>query len=92
MDINSEILTRLKQLADTDYARFTAKLVPTVTLDRFIGVRTPALRHLARDYAANYMAGAVTGVIHGYVRQGCATPVDELRAVIEHLLGGGIFR
>lgn len=54
MDINSEILTRLKQLADTDYARFTAKLVPTVTLDRFIGVRTPVLRHLARDYAANY--------------------------------------
>lgn len=53
MDINSEILTRLNQLADTDYARFTAKLVPTVAPSRFLGVRTPALRSLAREYAAH---------------------------------------
>ena len=45
-----------------------------------------------RVYAANYLAGAVTGVIHGYARQGCVTPADELQAIIERLLGGEIFR
>lgn len=44
----TEILCELKSLADTDYREFMAKLLPTLEKQRIIGVRTPALRALAK--------------------------------------------
>ena len=42
----------LFQLRDEEYRAFQSKLIPTVDLAAFIGVRTPELRKLARDLLA----------------------------------------
>ncbi len=44
-----EIVTELFKMRDVDYAQFQGKLIPTVSSDRVIGVRTPALRAFAKD-------------------------------------------
>ena len=44
-----DILSRLQALADPGYRLFQAKLMPGVDPERILGVRTPALRALARE-------------------------------------------
>ena len=51
MSINEEIIQRLKSLQDIEYKNFQSKLIPTVSSDYFIGVRTPELRKLAKELA-----------------------------------------
>jgi len=46
-----EIRLRLFGLQDLAYKAFSSKLMPTVDPDTVIGVRTPALRKLAKTYA-----------------------------------------
>lgn len=46
-----EIEARLFALQDTKYRDFQCRLMPNVPPERMIGVRTPALRKLAREYA-----------------------------------------
>lgn len=41
---------RLFELQDSKYRDFHAKLMPTVSKDRVIGVRTPALRKFAKEF------------------------------------------
>lgn len=43
-----EIVAELFRMQDKDYAHMQAKIIPTVTADRIIGVRTPALRTFAK--------------------------------------------
>ena len=43
------ITDRLLSLADIPYRDFTAKLIPTINKERIIGVRTPAMRTLAKE-------------------------------------------
>lgn len=43
-----EIVAELFRLKDQDYASMQAKIIPTVSADRIIGVRTPALRAFAK--------------------------------------------
>ena len=43
------IRARLFALQDEDYRRFSVRLTPTLEMDRVIGVRTPALRALAKE-------------------------------------------
>lgn len=43
------IQTRLFELQDKDYGDFHSRLMPTVDREKIIGVRTPALRKLARE-------------------------------------------
>ena len=43
------IKEQLFELSDKEYAVFQARLIPTVPRDRIIGVRTPALRKLAKE-------------------------------------------
>ena len=45
------IQTRLFALQDSGYRDFHAKLIHTVPKDRIIGVRTPELRRLAKEFA-----------------------------------------
>ena len=45
------IRARLFELRDEEYQAFSAKLMPTLDSFRVIGVRTPALRKLARELA-----------------------------------------
>lgn len=51
MDIHEEVLKRLFALQDLKYKDFQAKLMPTVNKDSIIGVRTPFLRKLAKEFA-----------------------------------------
>ncbi len=45
----NEIVAELFRLRDEDYALMQAKIIPTVSQDRIIGVRTPALRTFAKS-------------------------------------------
>lgn len=47
------IQERLFALRDETYAAFSAKLIPTVEPDRFIGVRSPQLRSIAKGLKNN---------------------------------------
>lgn len=47
------IQEKLFSLRDEKYAAFSAKLIPTVPPDRFIGVRSPQLRALAKELYKN---------------------------------------
>lgn len=49
----TEIQKKLFELQDTEYALFQARLTPTVEPERFIGVRVPACRALAKDLCKN---------------------------------------
>lgn len=50
------ILDRLYSLADTDYKEFQSPLIPTQEKDKMIGVRTPALRSLAKELKGTAVA------------------------------------
>ncbi|MCR5774927.1 MAG: DNA alkylation repair protein [Lachnospiraceae bacterium] len=45
----NEIVAELFRLQDKDYALMQVKIIPTVSPDRIIGVRTPALRAFAKS-------------------------------------------
>lgn len=49
--INDDILKALNLLQDIDYRDFQSKLIPTVDKSYFIGVRTPELRKLAKEFS-----------------------------------------
>ncbi len=46
----TDIQKRLFELADNEYADFQARLTPTVPREKFIGVRVPKVRNLAKEY------------------------------------------
>ncbi len=46
-----QIIERLTALRDPAYAEFQKKLIPTVSPESFVGVRTPELRKLAKELA-----------------------------------------
>lgn len=62
-----EITAELFRLRDADYARMQAKIIPTVSAERIIGVRTPALRALAKDlYKDSGRDAFLSGLPHRY--------------------------
>ncbi len=48
--IEKEIQAKLFELQDVKYRDFSSKLTPTIAPETVIGVRTPALRKLAKEY------------------------------------------
>ena len=50
--IREEIREELFRLQDEKYCLFQGRLIPTVEQDSMIGVRTPQLRKLAKQYEA----------------------------------------
>lgn len=48
---SEEIRKRLRELEEKDYAEFQRKLIPNIRPETIIGVRTPALRKLAKEAA-----------------------------------------
>ena len=55
MDI---IVQKLQELADSSYRDFQAKLMPTVDKATIIGVRTPAMRALAKELKGTELAAS----------------------------------
>lgn len=51
MDIQKDIESRLFELKDKKYKEFHSKLVPNIEPDTMIGIRTPAMRKLAKELA-----------------------------------------
>jgi 3-methyladenine DNA glycosylase AlkD len=49
MSDNNAFLKSLYVLQDTAYRDFNAKLIPNISKDCFIGIRTPILRKMAKD-------------------------------------------
>ncbi|MPM03761.1 hypothetical protein SDC9_50028 [bioreactor metagenome] len=49
--IEEDIQRRLFELQDLKYKEFASKLMPTINPETVIGVRTPDLRKLAKDYS-----------------------------------------
>ena len=50
------IVEKLLALSDSGYRDFQAKLLPTVTKSTIIGVRTPAMRTLAKELRGSELA------------------------------------
>lgn len=44
-----EILKKLQELSEPDYAAFNAKLIPNIASESVLGVRSPALRSMAAE-------------------------------------------
>ena len=76
-----DIQEKLFSLRDENYAAFSAKLIPTVPADRFIGVRSPQLRALAKELSKNSNNQTVT--------QSCLAPRETwpATAVEQSFLG-----
>jgi len=49
MNINEEIRNRLFDLQDLKYKDFSAKIIPTVSPEKVLGIRTPDLRKYAKQ-------------------------------------------
>lgn len=64
------IRKRLFELKDEEYKAFNSSLIPSVDPDTVIGVRTPALRHLARELKNTAEAEEFLKVLpHGYFEE-----------------------
>ena len=72
-----EIVAELFRLQDKDYAVMQAKVIPTINADRIIGVRTPALRALAKGlYKDPDINGFLSSLPHPYFDE------DQLHAFV----------
>jgi hypothetical protein len=73
LSTKEEITARLFSLQDTAYRDFQSKLVPTVSPDSVIGVRTPAVKELAK-----------TLVKEAAVDEGTASAVQNFLTSLPH--------
>jgi len=65
--LKPSIREHLPELSDESYKRFQAKLMPTVSLDRIIGVRTPQIRRYAKEIFESAEAKAfLSDLPHAY--------------------------
>ena len=68
--ITKEILEKLHANADEKYRQMQITTTPSVSSDRFIGVRTPQLRVLAKEVAGRDDVGDFLGVLpHRYFEE-----------------------
>ena len=66
-ELNDEIRGRLFALQDTGYRAFQLKLIPTLDAQTVIGVRTPALKALAKELSRRGDADGFLGALpHAY--------------------------
>ncbi|MHB8077352.1 DNA alkylation repair protein [Desulfosporosinus fructosivorans] len=69
-DIEKEIRHRLFELQDLKYKEFSCKLMPTVNPETVIGVRTPELRKLAREFSKTSEGSEFLKILpHGYYEE-----------------------
>lgn len=56
MTQKNNVLNSLYAVADAEYKDFNSKLIPNISSDLFIGVRTPILRKMAKDMIKSGLA------------------------------------
>lgn len=72
MTATQSIINRFFALKDDKYAAFSASLVPNIAKKRFIGVRTPQLRQLAKELSGTDEAQAFAAALpHYYQEENC---------------------
>ena len=65
--IDGDILSTLKKLADEEYRDFASALVPNIPKERFLGVRSPELKRLAKIVSGSASASKfVSALPHRY--------------------------
>jgi 3-methyladenine DNA glycosylase AlkD len=70
--MGTSIQSRLVALAEPDFAAFTARLNPSVPAETILGVRTPALRALAKELRGSEEAAAFLDELpHAYFEENC---------------------
>ncbi len=92
-NIYEEYRQRLLALADPDYQKFTASLIPNA--DNILGVRTPAIRKLAKELASDNWREyfelnedvhseetMIQGMAIGYLKENFETILYEVRRFI----------
>lgn len=68
--MKKDILEILYSMADAAYGDFGAKLIPNISRDCFIGVRTPALRKFAKDLIkSGEYKGFISHLPHKYFEE-----------------------
>ncbi|EGW38860.1 DNA alkylation repair protein, partial [Desulfosporosinus sp. OT] len=68
--LKEEIRRRLFELQDLKYKEFACKLMPTVNPETVIGVRTPELRKLAREFSKRPEVSEFFKILpHGYYEE-----------------------
>ncbi|KUO78789.1 MAG: DNA alkylation repair protein, partial [Desulfosporosinus sp. BRH_c37] len=68
--LEEEIRRRLFELQDLKYKEFACKLMPTVNPETVIGVRTPELRKLAREFSKRPEGSEFLKILpHGYYEE-----------------------
>ena len=73
----NEIVAELFRFQDKKYARMQAKIIPTVSPDRIIGVRTPVLRDFAKSLSKDQDIGEFLSYLpHQYFDE------DQLHAFV----------
>lgn len=92
-----DITKRLFELQDTTYKSFHGKLIPGVSDDKIIGVRSPQLRRLAKELS-QYPEEAETfmgelphryndeNMLHAYLLERMNAPIEEVIARVEAFL------
>ena len=86
----TEIQSRLAALAEPDFAAFAAKLIPNIPPETILGVRTPALRKLARELRGSDLARAFLDELpHAYFEENClhAFFLEQIKDFDECLAG-----
>lgn len=70
MDIEKTVQTRLFEMQDEKYRKFQAGLMPTVPVERIIGVRTPLLRKYAAEiFKTDYWEDFIKILPHKYYEE-----------------------
>ena len=92
----NNILDEIKNSADEKYGDFTAKLIPTVSRKKIIGVRAPIAKKIAKKYAGgtageNFLSSLPhvyhdEYMVHAYMLGYPSLPFEDMKARILELL------
>ena len=82
----NRILSRLFSLQDQEYGDFQARLMPGISRERIIGVRTPELRRLARELAGTDEADNLHGILISGIRdyKDCVAQLDRFLLQVDN--------
>ena len=92
----NNILNEIINSADSSYAEFTAKLIPTITREKILGVRAPMAKKIAKKYSKTNEGKAFLAslphayhdeyMVHAYMLGYLSLPFEEMQMHVSALL------